>query len=120
MAYKILVVDDEEDIREIISHFLTRAGYLVDTAADGKIAFEKILAARPDLIISDIRMPNWDGYELLKNVTTITPPRIPILFISGYTFGHESQIKDNLNYAGLLSKPVTSKDLISAVQKNIT
>ncbi len=118
MTYKILVIDDEADIREIIEHILSRNGYAVDTAADGQIAFEKIQANKPDLIISDISMPNCNGYELLKKISAITPPKIPVLFLSGYTDGHELHTNSDHNFVGILSKPVSSKDLVAAV-KNI-
>ena len=116
MSFKILVVDDEADIREIISHILLREGYIVDTAADGQIAFDKIQTTRPDLVISDIRMPNCNGYELLKKISMLTPPRIPVLFVSGYSEGHASHTNNDLNFAGILSKPVLRKDLIHKIE----
>lgn len=117
MAYKILVVDDERDLRELITLFLKREDFEVDNAADGKEAFEKIQAQRPDLVISDIRMPIWDGFELMKRVSSdLTPPRLPMLFISGYTDGRESVLKGNANYAGFLAKPVMPDILIDKVR----
>ncbi len=118
MPYKILVVDDEADIREILEHILLRSGYEIDTAADGQIAFEKIQIQKPDLVITDIRMPHCNGYELLKKISTLTPPRIPVLFVSGYTDGHENYTNNDPNFVGVLSKPVSTKDLLATV-KNI-
>jgi DNA-binding response OmpR family regulator len=62
----ILVVDDDQNIRELISVNLIAAGYSVTIAADGKEAMEKISATIPDLIILDIMMPEVDGWELCK------------------------------------------------------
>ena len=116
MAYKILVVDDEKDLRDLISLFLKREGFEVKNASDGEEAFGLINQERPDLVISDIRMPNWDGYELMKRVSSdLTPPRLPMLFISGYTDGRESVLKSDPNYAGFLAKPVMPNVLIDKV-----
>lgn len=63
---RILVVDDEENIRLLYSEELTDAGYEVDTAKDAKEAQRKIDAQKPDLITLDIRMPGIDGIEFLR------------------------------------------------------
>ena len=64
----VLVVDDEAPIRDILSFYLKRAGYLVLTAGDGIEALEEMGRSRPDLIISDLRMPEMTGDELCKRV----------------------------------------------------
>jgi two-component system alkaline phosphatase synthesis response regulator PhoP len=60
---KILLVDDEPDILEFISYNLTREGYHVITAADGKEAYQKALLLKPNLIVLDVLMPVMNGYE---------------------------------------------------------
>lgn len=65
-AAKILVVDDEPPIRDMLRDLLTAAGYTVVTASDGREALPMTLADKPDLIISDIRMPKLDGLTLCK------------------------------------------------------
>lgn len=70
MKNRILVVDDFQGIREILSNTLKRKGYEIHTASNGKEAIE-ILASEPnsyDLVLSDYNMPEMNGYELLKNV----------------------------------------------------
>lgn len=68
---KILIVDDEEGIRELLSDFFRTEGYLCDTAKDGEEALKKFRNNGYDLIISDIRMPVIDGLELLKNIKKV-------------------------------------------------
>ncbi len=68
---KILIVDDEEGIRELLSDFFRTEGYLCDTAKDGAEALEKFRNNGYDLIISDIRMPVMGGLELLKNIKKV-------------------------------------------------
>jgi pilus assembly protein CpaE len=65
---KILFVDDEEQIRRLLSSFLTRRGYLVKTAVDGQEALNLLESFRPDLVITDVNMPNVDGTELTRRL----------------------------------------------------
>lgn len=80
--YTILCVDDEPSVRESTSLVLESEGYEVVTAEDGVDALNKISDSIPDLIISDLRMPNMSGFELLKIVREKFP-QIPVIAISG-------------------------------------
>jgi CheY-like chemotaxis protein len=62
---RVLIVDDEPSIRQLIATLLTLEGFEVATAPDGRAALEQILAAAPDAVVSDVRMPHMTGYELL-------------------------------------------------------
>jgi len=115
MAYKILVVDDEMDIRTLLAQFLEKEGYDIDTAVDGVDALDKIKTSRPDLVISDIRMPRSNGFELLDNVTKLGPPPLPMLFVSGYVGMDSKAYADNKNFAGFISKPVKWNILINSI-----
>ncbi len=81
---QILVVDDEASIRELLFHFLTRAGYEVVLAANGREAIEKCGCNSFDLIISDIRMPRIDGIELGQKIKAWSPDT-ELLIITGFT-----------------------------------
>ena len=70
---KILVIDDDESIRQTLSNYLKRLGYSVLSAENGKKGFEMIQSQQPDLIISDLKMPILGGLELLKKVKEIDP-----------------------------------------------
>jgi CheY-like chemotaxis protein len=80
--YKILCVDDEPSVRESTSLVLESEGYEVVTAKDGVDALNKISDSIPDLLISDLRMPNMSGFELL-NIVREKFPQIPVIAISG-------------------------------------
>ncbi len=80
---KILVIDDDESIRQTLTNYLKRLGYSVLSAEDGRIGFEIIRNQQYDLIISDIKMPNLNGLDLLKKVRDIDP-RTKIILITAH------------------------------------
>src|SRR5512136_2532319 len=80
---RVLVVDDEEDIRLLYKEELTDAGYQVDLAADGPEALRKVEQARPDLMTVDLRMPGMDGIELLSRVRAMYRD-LPIVICTAY------------------------------------
>ena len=79
----ILIVDDEERMRHLLSIMLSRRGYHVDQAGDGVEALEMISAAPFDMIITDIKMPRMDGVELLKKIMEMETPS-PVVFITAF------------------------------------
>lgn len=82
MNHRILLVDDEPSIRVVLSAVLEDAGYTVDSAENGFDALRKIQNALPDLVITDLRMPNMNGFELLA-VVRERFPKLPTVVISG-------------------------------------
>jgi CheY-like chemotaxis protein len=85
---QVLLVDDEPSIRTVLSAILQASGYDVTTAEDGFAALRAIRASIPDLIISDMRMPNMNGFELLA-VVREKFPAIPVIAISGEFVGEQ-------------------------------
>ncbi|MBI3564058.1 MAG: response regulator [Elusimicrobia bacterium] len=84
MKKRILVIDDEKPIRDVLGRFLTMLGYAVDYAEDGLSGLEKVRASRPDLIVVDVYMPGMDGLafcSVLKSEEALKA--IPVLFLTG-------------------------------------
>lgn len=79
---KILIVDDEPSIRFLLSTIVEQAGYTVDVAEDGFSALRKMQESKPDLVITDLRMPNMNGFELLSVIRSRFP-EIPTVAVSG-------------------------------------
>lgn len=80
---RILIVDDEPVIRDILTEFLTLEGYDIDTAKDGLEAREKILSGKYNVVLSDLKMPNLDGMQLLQFINDRQLPIVPII-MTGY------------------------------------
>jgi DNA-binding response OmpR family regulator len=115
---KILVAEDERDIRDLIGFTLRFAGFDVDLVVDGVEAVEKALADRPDLILLDVRMPKMTGYDacrlLKENPATST---IPIIFLSAK--GQEGEIQEGLKSGAVeyIVKPFAPDELAKQVKE---
>lgn len=105
----ILVVDDEEDVVEVISHFLRQEGYNVDVAYDGEEAIQKA-SSDTDVILLDIMLPGLDGYEVCNQLRSrVETETIPIIFLTAKD-EEEDQVKGLMMGADdYLTKPVSPK-----------
>jgi CheY-like chemotaxis protein len=114
---RILVVDDNADLREVLRRALERAGHEVVLAIDGARGARAWRESGADLALVDIHMPDMDGIELLVQLRTFAP-RLPVVMMSG---GDQTQRLDLLQDAamlgatGLLAKPFTLDELFGAV-----
>jgi CheY-like chemotaxis protein len=79
---RLLIVDDDEAIRQVTADSLRELGYQIETAEDGAAALEVIGAFQPDLVITDLRMPKMSGFELLE-ILRSRFPRMPVIAMSG-------------------------------------
>ncbi|WP_417455936.1 response regulator [Kordiimonas sp.] len=113
---RVLVVEDEEAVRDYVSRVLTMHGHTVLVANDGAQAVELMNDHHFDLLLSDIAMPMMDGISLALKVRA-TRPHVPIILMTG--FANERQRAHNLSLLieGLLSKPFTMDQLLGAVNK---
>jgi DNA-binding NtrC family response regulator len=113
--YKILVVDDEVDLVDILKEFLSLDGFEVLTAHDGVQALDLIVNGDIQLVISDIRMPKMDGLELLKNVKKVKP-EILFILLSGYSDYSEEEILKK-GASRLFAKPIDFEIVSQAAKK---
>src|SRR5947208_802510 len=79
---RILIVDDDREIVDLLREFLERNGYAVDSAANGREGLSRIVAARPDLVLLDIRMPDMDGMRALQLARAIDPT-LAVIMVTG-------------------------------------
>jgi CheY-like chemotaxis protein len=113
---KIIVADDEKDIRDLIGFTLSFAGHEVVTAKDGEEALKMVLNEKPDLVLLDVRMPKMTGYEACERMKKEPSIKdIPVVFISAK--GQESEIQAGLDAGATayLLKPFAPNDLTARV-----
>jgi len=114
---KILVAEDEKDIRELIVFSLTFAGFEVLMAVDGEDAVQKTLENQPDLIMMDVRMPRMTGYEACAKIKDMPETKdIPVVMLSAK--GQEAEIQTGLNAGAYeyILKPFAPDELIQRVR----
>jgi signal transduction histidine kinase len=117
---KILVIDDEDAIREAVAAILAMRGYEVFVAADGRQGIEQAFSKLPDLVLCDIAMPELDGYGVLQRLrdhpATVT---LPFIFFSGR--GERSDIRQGMKLGAddYLPKPFTPDELVETVESRL-
>ncbi len=113
----ILVVDDSEDVRALYSAAFSRAGYRVETAANGNDAIARALARAPDLICLDLAMPHLDGWETAGLIRSYVETRdIPIVAVSAVTDAASVARAIDAGCACVLPKPCLPEDILKALQ----
>lgn len=111
---KILVVDDESLIREVIIEYLKLEGYEVDEACDGAEALKKTRENDYALIIMDIMMPNMDGYQACKEIKKIK--QVPFIMLSARSEEYDKLIGFDLGIDDYVTKPFSPKELVARVK----
>ena len=117
-SFLILVVDDDEDIRELVTYILVGKGFQVITAIDGSSALTEIEARKPDLILLDAMLPDFSGLEVLKRIRSsqIAGVRqIPVLMLSGMVDQPDFQAHSPFGLTKYLSKPFLPAALLERV-----
>ncbi len=114
--HKILIVDDEADIVEMLSYNLEKEGYQVKTAADGRSGVEKARKFKPDLILMDIMMPVMDGVEACRQIKD-TPDLINtfIIFLTARTEEYSEVAAFDVGADDYLTKPIKPRALLSRI-----
>ncbi len=119
MTKHILVVDDDEYIRELYEEVLKDAGYIVDSAVDGQEGYDKIIKTNYDLVMLDIMMPKMDGVELMKKLAAEkVHPRVVLLT----NLAHDPVMKEGKSLgalAYLIKADMTPDQLLEQIKKLI-
>ena len=115
---KILIVDDDSSIREILSTQLSRLGFLTAAAADGKEAVQLFKSEKPDLVLMDMMMPILDGLAACAQIRALEKKgaRVPILFLTARDTRHD-QISSALSGGDdFITKPISLQELRERVE----
>ena len=119
MAQCVMVVEDDEELNEVLSYNLTRAGYRVVQQHDGREAMEAMLREPPDLLLLDLMLPGADGWEICRFVAQ-TPElqQIPVVIHSARGAREDSErAREFINLAGYFTKPYMTADVIRHIQR---
>ena len=114
-AARILIVDDESSLREVLSIMLHREGYQVDTAVDGEQAASRLRSRSYDLVISDIRMPRMSGLELLRMIKEHTPETV-VVMITAFSTSDEAVEAMKKGAYDYITKPFNNEEIKQIVK----
>ena len=117
MGYKILIADDEAEIRSLLKLYLENDGYSVVEAKDGAEALIKIKEHSPDLCVLDIMMPELDGYQVLRKMRECS--NIPVIILSAKDADSEKILGLNLGADDYLSKPFNPLEAVARINSNL-
>ena len=117
---KILIVDDEEGVRELLSSSLEPRGYEVSTAVDGKDALKQVARSKPDLILLDVMMPNMDGWETLDWLRRHEKThRIPVIMLTAKSDTEALFKSEERKVVDYFIKPINLQELLTFVRRYI-
>ncbi len=117
MTKRILVVEDQEDNRQIIRDMLSATDYQITEAQNGEEALAAVAKQRPDLILMDIQMPVFDGYEPTRRIKADPAPRsIPIIAITSYALSRDEQKARAAGCDDYVPKPYSPRQLLAKIR----
>ena len=117
MTKRILVVEDQEDLRGVLRDLLTGTGYTVIEAADGQIGVAKALAERPDLILMDIQLPVLDGYDATRQIKA--DPKLkatPVIAVSSFAMKGDEEKARAAGCDHYVTKPYSPVQLLRLIR----
>ena len=112
---RILVVDDEQDARQLTVDVLANSGYAVEAVKDGAAGWDALQAGRYDLIVTDNKMPGMSGVEMIEQLRTARMA-LPVVMVTGYLPTHEYVRRPWLKPDVILEKPFSNDELLAAVK----
>ncbi|HJR02898.1 MAG TPA: response regulator [Methylomirabilota bacterium] len=113
---RILVVDDQEDVAELVKAVLTDAGHAAEAVCSGRAAVDQLKRTVYDLVVCDVRMPEVDGRAVSRAIAQLVPPRPVVLFMTGYGDSPVESEFLRTTAAVVLAKPLGIDELLARVQ----
>ncbi|MBE8991006.1 response regulator [Nostoc sp. LEGE 12450] len=118
---RILLVEDHYLNRLLLSDYLSYCGYDVQSLSEGSTFFSTIDKFKPDLMLLDLKLPDIDGYSLLKQVQQKPDlSKIPIIVVSAFAFKADQELAMSLGARRYFVKPLKLKDLILTIEEELT
>jgi len=115
----VLIVDDDEAVRDLIEFVVKKEGFRIDKACDGEDALQKVRKLSPDLILLDLMLPKFGGFEILRELQSDETVNIPIIIITGrYTERSTSEmIRQEPNVKDFIEKPLKPQVMLSSIHR---
>jgi CheY-like chemotaxis protein len=110
----ILVVDDDEGVRKVITEALSAEGYTVRAVTNGEDALDSVRKSSPDLILLDVEMPRVDGWQVLEELRAAAGPQTPVVVMTAGFVAQDRALSSGAQ--GFLGKPFDLDDLLSTVE----
>ena len=121
MAYKVLVVDDDREIIELVAERLSREGYEVEKAFDGQEALDKLAQSLPDVVLLDLIMPKLNGLEVLAEIRKRHSGKwIPVIIVSAQSDLESVQQSYRQEADHYLTKPCTMDNIVNGIRTMIS
>jgi two-component system cell cycle response regulator DivK len=118
MSKRILVVEDQEDNRQILRDLLANAGYEMIEAEDGEQALVRVAADKPDLILMDIQLPLLDGYEATRRIKADPALKhIPIIVVTSYALSGDEEKAKAAGCEAYVAKPYSPRALLAKIRE---
>jgi DNA-binding response OmpR family regulator len=111
---RILVVDDDPTVSEVVTRYLQHDGYVVETVGDGRVALDRALAEPPDLVVLDLMLPGLDGLEVCRRLRALAP--VPIVILTARGQETDRIIGLDLGADDYVAKPFSTKELVARVR----
>jgi DNA-binding response OmpR family regulator len=111
----ILVAEDDSELRQVLAYILSEPGYTVVTASDGYAALRVLVERSVDLLLTDLKMPGINGFELAQQARLMRP-RLHVIYLSGHSADIESR---GPTYGRLVQKPVRAAELVAVIGQEI-
>jgi DNA-binding response OmpR family regulator len=113
-ASRILVVDDDATVSEVVARYLERDGYAVETVGDGRLALDRALEDPPDLVVLDLMLPGMDGLEVCRRLRALAP--VPIVILTARGQENDRIVGLDLGADDYVAKPFSTKELVARVR----
>jgi DNA-binding response OmpR family regulator len=111
---RILVVDDDPTVSEVVARYLERDGYVVETASNGRRALDRALTEPPDLVVLDLMLPGMDGLEVCRRLRALAP--VPLIILTARGQESDRIIGLELGADDYVAKPFSAKELVARVR----
>lgn len=116
---RLLIIDDDDDLRDIFERYMGKEGFAVACAEDGVVGLAKIPIFKPDLIVLDLMMPKLDGFEVLHKLQE-RKVAIPVIVATGFSESSNEQIiLHEPNVVELIKKPIRYQELAALIKKSL-